>query len=95
MIIKLSPVRSDAQLTLAVSGDMLLINGTPFDFSPLPEGAILPVAAIGYSWITEDVKRLDGVIQVTVMLPHADDASEAARFPQPITAEDGPVELPK
>ena len=95
MLINLSPVRSDEQLTLAVSGDTLLINDVPFDFSPLPEGAILPVAAIGSSWITEDVKRVDGVIQVTVMLPHADDASEAARFPQPITAADGPVELPK
>lgn len=95
MFINLSPVRSGEQLTLAVSGDTLLINDVPFDFSPLPEGAILPVAAIGSSWITEDVKRVDGVIQVTVMLPHAEDASEAARFPQPITAEDGPVELPK
>lgn len=95
MLINLSPVRSDEQLTLAVSGDTLLINDVAFDFSPLPEGAILPVAAIGSSGITEDVKRVDGVIQVTVMLPHADDASEAARFPQPITAADGPVELPK
>lgn len=95
MIIKPSPVRSDAQLTLAVSGDTLLINGIQFDFSPLSEGAVLPVSAIGSAWITEDVKRVQGEIQVTVMLPHAEDASEAARFPQPITAADGPVELPK
>lgn len=95
MIIKLSPVLSDEPLTLAVSGDTLLINDVLFDFSPLPAGAVLPVSAIGSTWITEDVKRVDGVIQVTVMLPHAEDASEAARFPQPITAADGPVELPK
>lgn len=95
MFINLSPVRSDEPLTLEVSGDTLLINDVPFDFSPLPEGAILPVAAIGSTWITEDVKRADGVIHVSIMLPHADDASEAARFPQPITAADGPVELPK
>lgn len=43
MFIKLSPVRSDAQLTLVVSGDTLLINDVPF----------------------------------TVMLPYAEDASEA------------------
>ena len=95
MFINLSPVRSDEPLTLEVSGDTLLINVVPFDFSPLPEGAILPVAAIDSTWIAEDVKRVDGVIHVSIMLPHADDASEAARFPQPITAADGPVELPK
>ena len=62
MIIKLSPVRSDEPLSLAVSGDTLLINDVPF----------------------------------TVMLPYAEDASEAARFPQPISVvADGPVELPK
>ena len=92
MFIKLSPVRSDEPLTLEVSGDTLLINDVPFDFSPLPEGAILPVAAIDSTWIAEDVKRMDGVIHVSIMLPHADDA---ARFPQPITAAAGPVELPK
>ena len=95
MFINLSPVRSDEPLTLEVSGDTLLINDVPFDFSPLPEGAILPVAAIDSTWIAEDVKRVDGVIHVSIMLPHADDASEAARFQQPITAADGPVELPK
>ena len=95
MLINLSPVRSDAQITLAVSGDMLLINGVPFDFSPLPNGGVLPGAAIDSAWITEDVKRVNGEIQVTVMMPHAEDASEAARFPQPITAAAGPVELPK
>lgn len=95
MIIKLSPVRSDKQLVLAVSGDTLLINGTPLDFSPLPEGAVIPATATGSSWLTEDVKRVNGVIQLTVMLPHAEGASEAVRFPQPLTAGDGPVELPK
>lgn len=96
MLINLSPVRSDEQLSISVSGDALLINGMVFDFAPLPEGAVLAAKAIASRWIAEDVTRVDGLIRITVMLPHGEDASEAARFPQPITViNDGPVELPK
>ena len=95
MLINLSPVRSDEPLSVAVIGDTLMINGVAFDFGPLLEGAVLPKNAIVSRWILDDVKRVDGVIQVTVMLPHAEDASEAARFPQMIVVtQNGPVALP-
>lgn len=96
MIIKLSPVRSDAELSISKSGDALTINGTVFDFTQLSEGDVLPREAVGSDWVAADVTRVGGLVELTVMLPHGADASEAARFPQPLyVTKDGLVELPK
>ena len=94
MQIKFSPVFSDATLSLAVSGDVLTVNGVSFDFSALPEGSHLPRAAVGCDMLASDVRRVDGQIALSVILPHAFDAPEDVRFPAPITAEDGPVTAP-
>lgn len=95
MIIDLSPVRSDSQISVAVNGDSLSINGEAFDFSPLQDGDTLPRSAIDSPWFAGDVKRVDGVLHVTLMFPHGSYADEAARFPVPITViQDGPVTLP-
>lgn len=92
----LSPqVRLDT-LAVHVTGDVLTLDGVALDFSQLPEGATLPRAAISSPWIAGDVQRIDGVLQVSLLLPITADASDAARFPQPITVtQDGPVELPQ
>lgn len=96
MILILSPVLSDEQTVISVQGDALTINGQTFDFRPLAEGAVLPRAAIGSQLIADDVTRTAGKIHVTVRFGHAQEASQAARFPQPITVTiNGPVELPK
>ena len=96
MLINLSPVRCDEQLTISVSGDTLLLNGAAFDFTPLQDGATLPREAIDCLWIAGDVQRIDGVLQVPLLLPIAADASDAARFPAPIVVtQDGSVELPQ
>lgn len=96
MLINLSPVRCDEQLTISVSGDTLLLNGATFDFTPLPDGATLPREAIDCLWIAGDVRRIDGVLHAPLLLPITEDASDAARFPKPITVtQDGPVELPQ
>ncbi|MNZ91180.1 hypothetical protein D3C78_1101550 [compost metagenome] len=96
MIIKLSPILMYTDFNVSVAGDVLTINGDELDFSPLPNGASLPKAAIANDWILGDVVRdAEGVLHVSLMFPHGPDASEAARFPEPITiTEDGPVELP-
>ena len=66
------------------------------DFTALPDGATLPNDAIDCEWIAGDVERIDGVLHITLLLPHVHDASEAARFPEPIVnPNDGVVELPK
>lgn len=95
MLITLSPIRSDNSLEIIRTGDALTINGDTFDFSQLPDGATLPNEAIGCEWIVSDVHRVNGQIELTILLPHGADASESARFPTPITmTTDGQVVLP-
>lgn len=95
MLIKLSPVRMDEQLTLSREGDILYVNGESCDLGPLLEGATLPQGAIESDWFPGPVDRIDGELQLTIRLPHGAYAPESTRFPQPIEVTgDGPVELP-
>lgn len=96
MKISLSPQRRDDDLRIVKSGDALNINGIDYDFSVIPDGAILPRDAIDCNWIISDVERVSGALQLTVILPHGPNASESARFPSPIIdPKDGELELPK
>ena len=95
MHITLSPVRSDDTLTLHRSGEVLTVNGADCDFGPLPEGAVLPRAAVGCDWLASDVTRTGGVLHLTLSLPHGPDAPPGTLFPAPmVVTEDGPVALP-
>lgn len=94
--INLSPQVREDVLALSKQGETLVINGTEFDFSQLPEGATLPREAIDCEYIVSDVGRLNGDIELTLLLPITADASDAAKFPAPIlVSEDGPVVLPE
>ncbi|RQJ33198.1 hypothetical protein [Pseudomonas aeruginosa] len=100
MIITLSPYlplpESDEHLSLSRTGDVLTVNGQPFDFTPLPEGGELPAEAIGSEWFAGSVVRRAGRIQLILRFPLAVDASAAARFPEPLLIKaDGSVELPR
>lgn len=91
-----SPQRRDDTLTLSKSGDALTVNGTVYDFSPLPDGATLPREAVDCEWICGNVERVNGELVIPILLPHGPDASEAARFPEPIiVTSDGEVVLPE
>ena len=84
--------------TLAVTktGDALTINGVAYDFTQLPDGATLPREAVDCEYIASDVTRVNGEIELTLLLPITPQASEAARFPAPITVTaDGPITLPE
>ena len=95
MFITLTPMRRDDALTLHRAGDVLVINGTEYDFTPLPEGALLPRAAVDCDWLASDVTRTGGQIRLTLILPHGTDAPAARRAPAPLTlTADGPVALP-
>ena len=95
MLINLSPQRREDILTISKTGDVLTINGVPYDFSQLPNGATLPREAIGCEFIISDVSRINGEIELTILLPHGANASHEARFPEPITmTTDGQVVLP-
>ncbi len=94
MIIKLSPVRSDAELSVSKMGEVLKINGVSLDFSRLASGATLPAVAVGCEFVIAPIERIGSDLVVTLMLPHGADASEAVRFPSDINPADGQVRLP-
>jgi hypothetical protein len=95
MQINLSPQARFDRLTVSKSGDVLTINGTEYDFGPLPDGGTLPRDAVDCEWLASDVERISGEIHLTLILPHGSNAPETTRFPAPITVtEDGPVALP-
>lgn len=91
-----SPQRRDDVLILSKSGDALTVNGTVYDFSPLPDGATMPREAIDCEWICGNVERVNGELVIPILLPHRSNASEAVRFPEPLTVtSDGQVVLPE
>lgn len=95
MHISLSPQLRDDRLTLERSGDSLIINGEEFDFSPLPDNAVLPRTAVKCDLLVSDIKRLDGTIYLTLILPHGLHAPERTRFPAAIIdPPEGLVQLP-
>jgi hypothetical protein len=96
MIIKLSPIRMEGVMTLFKSGDALTIDGETFDFTALPDGATLPVDAVGCARVVAPVERIGGQLIITLSLPITTDASEAACFPADIAnPPDGEVSLPR
>ena len=96
MKITFSPQRRDNTLAVVKQGDILTINGTAYDFSQLPDGGTLPADAVDSEFVIGTVDRVDGELELTLLLPHGANASEAARFPEPIiNPADGEVELPK
>ncbi|MFV3326699.1 tail fiber assembly protein [Pseudomonas sp. NY15372] len=95
MIIKFSPVRSDLGLFVTKSGDTLIVNDVSLNLSRLADGSTLPIEAISNSFIVAPVERINGELIIALMLPHAADAPESARFPIDIhDPADGPVHLP-
>lgn len=96
MHITLSPQRRDDTLKIVKAKEVLTINGKKYDFSVVPEGALLPKEAVDCPWIAADVERIEGILHLTLILPISADASEAARFPAHIIdPADGPLEFPK
>lgn len=95
MQITLTPVRMATPLSLERTGDILTLNGTAFDLTPLLEGATLPREAVACDWLASDVERIDGALHLTLILPHDATAPSETLFPAPIiNPQDGPVALP-
>ena len=96
MHITLIPQRRDASLEVSKKGDTLTINGVAFDFSAIPDGATLPASAVDCEYITGNIERINGVLQISLILPHGHNPSQAVAFPAPIiNPADGVLELPK
>ena len=93
--INLSPQVRAGTLAVSKSGDALIVNGETFDFTQLTEGSTLPADAIDSEYFVGEAKRENGDIELTLLLPIGLNATEAQRFPQPITVSvDGEVTLP-
>jgi hypothetical protein len=90
-----NPQRRDNVLSISKTNETLTINGVPYDFSSLPNGATLPQSAINCEFICGDVERINGELVVPILLPIKRDASYEARFPQPMEISDGQVVLPR
>lgn len=96
MLIHFSPVRCDDELTVLVAGDTVIVSGTPFDFTQLPEGGELPREALDSPWFCGPVRRQAGELRMTLRLPNGVLPSVARAFPEPMPIlADGPVELPQ
>jgi len=96
MVITLSPIVSDKNLKVSKAGDKLTINGEVFDFSAVPDGATLPSGAVDCEFVIGDVERVNGDLQLTLMLPIGVGASQAACFPQPlVNPSDGNLDVPQ
>ena len=96
MKIFLSPQRRDDTLSVVRRGDLLVVNDEPFDLSAVEEGDILPRSAIESEWFAGDVTRVDGELELTLILPNPANFSQAQAFPAPITVtKNGPVEFPR
>lgn len=95
MKIYLSPTRSDNKLTVEKKGDVLTVNGEEFNFGPLPDGATIKAVDIPCEWISGEVNRENGEIELTLILPHGPSPSQAVAFPETLeNVEDGIVNLP-
>ncbi|WP_074892767.1 hypothetical protein [Pseudomonas graminis] len=96
MIINLSPCVSNAQLELERRGETLIINGEVFDFSVMKDGDSLPSSAIKSSFFLIDVKKYNGELEFTMLLPIPEIYSHEQAFPKPLTdIRDGVVILPQ
>lgn len=95
MHITLTPSRREQSLTLEKAGDTLIFNGASLDFSGLPEGATLPRLAIDCPWIAGDVTRENGILHISLILPHGASAPQETLFPNAMNVtQDGAVYLP-
>lgn len=95
MKITFHPTRSDQTLSLRREGDCLWVQDQCFDFSALPDGAILPQEAMDSAVFCGPVTRQSGLLHLNLLLPYGAGAVQGARFPDPIDVlEDGPVLLP-
>ncbi|MBP4000691.1 hypothetical protein [Pseudomonas koreensis] len=96
MRIKLSPSRMDSRLEVVRAGDVLTVNGEVFNFKSVGEGDTLPQAAIHSDWFAGDVVRIDGELELTLILPLPINYSPEQAFPVPLeNVPDGQVSFPQ
>ncbi len=95
MKITLVPIRMDLRLDASLKGESLILNGETVDLSRVTEAAPMDAADFGCDWITGEVRRVEGEIELSLILPHGADAPDETRFPKPVRrVKDGVIALP-
>ncbi len=95
MQINFSPVRQDTRLKLERQGETLYINGTAYDFSELAEGATQQPDGPESAVFAAPVRRCEGGLVVTLVLPHGPNAPQETLFPDTLhVRDDGPIAVP-
>lgn len=95
MKISFDPIRWGAKLEVVKAGDVLTINGEDFDFSVIPEGALLPGSAVASEFVRGDITRTDGVLFLTLVLPYDVGGPNHQFDPLPLdNPPDGPLVFP-
>lgn len=92
MIITLSPQARASRADVVRQGEALVIDGAVFDFSSVQEGETLHVDS---EWVVGPVTRVDGVLRLTLLLGHGQNAPVETRWPMPVVdPPDGPIPFP-
>ena len=86
-----TPQRRNESLHISVSGETVTMNGIDFDLSVIPEGATLPSGAIDGEFFFGDVSRINGELEVGILLPHGANPAKEIAFPEPAIVNDGLV----
>jgi hypothetical protein len=95
MHISFSPQRRSDALSVSKAGDVLTINGEAFDFSAIPEGAVLPASAVACDFVIGEISRIEGTLHLTLILPHGPDPSPEVSNPAALSEPpDGPLSIP-
>ena len=95
MRINLIPQRRDDTLEVTRAGNIIIVNGEHFDFSPIVEGDTLPASAVSSAWFFDKIDRIDGELVLTLILPNPWNYSPEQAFPVPLeNVPDGPVVFP-
>lgn len=96
MRIQFTPQRREDSLVLVRAGDVLTVNGEVFSFEPIKDGDVLPVEAIDSPWFAGPVTRVQGQLQIVLVLPFPANFSPAQSHPDDLVlTSDGPVALPQ
>lgn len=86
MKVSISPFRPLHDMAFEVSkvGDVFTVNGVVLDFGPLADGAMLEPDAIDCEFIADPVRRVDGELALTILVPMPANPTPAQAFPPPL-----------
>ena len=90
----LSPRRMDAALEADVQNDVITLNGAVLDLGQIKDGDALPAEAIDTAWISGPITRSNGVLELSLVVPHGPNPPKETAFPGSVEVASGVVPMP-